>query len=752
MSAFIGIFFLGLWLTFGSALTSHFLQPINNRFRKILPAFVIAITLLFLFNFNLVVGAKYLFIAFELATSFMLFFAFKYVPKSDLKSGIKEIFGLLIIVFLALLFVFIVFKSGRFWVHEGPNHDSLVYFEGMHWALDWPLWVDSELVKSKWGLGQCAEASIWIGRDCSLYRGGTYTLAALAQFFSFTKAGVGLFGLFAYAGLFLWVAVSLFVDHSSKHIKYNTLIKIGLTMLLLFSTSILGALLNSNLATMLASASIAVAVTTCLIRDFDLEVRVVIVGLWVAVCTHLYAESLFYVGLIVFIAVAIEISQKRNQYSFKKIMSVMIAFVATLLIFANVTLLASINSLFAFKSISQGGVWPSWYIDAPQWAWMGSFVGGELQGAELSSLPIAGLGAVSSILAVLVLWKDRGLRAMLIAIAITSLLTIWFVEARAYRYGEHKILQLLGTTWCLLLAFSVLFCLHTESCQFKFKPFFLHKALSNIHRPFGIFILFCLLYIEGSFFVRGVKMMKSLEPSHGVHLGVDEALSAINAGDIVLIDDSRWVGVEKFQKTHYLAFLIHHRGARVVMPDLGGDTMRGGYTRSQLNNTLSKFPHPNWYLSGVPKSGREPIFLPKNLELVFKSTDFVLSRIGSKESGFVVPGDGWYDCELMQCGMSGSFAIEAVVPNTWGDNLLHVDANFSFPPAGSYLTVEVNGKWLKKVLPVSGVFTVRVSPGHNVIKVTPSWKLATSFEYPVTGDSRKPSVTVSGVSFDTIQN
>lgn len=38
-----------------------------------------------------------------------------------------------------------------------------------------------------------------------------------------------------------------------------------------------------------------------------------------------------------------------------------------------------------------------------------------------------------------------------------------------------------------------------------------------------------------------------------------------------------------FQKTHYLTFQIHNRGAEVLLPQLGNDPLRGGYVRGNRN-------------------------------------------------------------------------------------------------------------------------------------------------------------------------
>ena len=190
LSILVGILCVNVWLSFGSKLCFRLLPSIGVQNHQTRPVILLAIILLAAFNLNLIVGAQGLFVVFALATPLMLLATWAYVPRSELKSAAVETLGMLAVELVALFVVLMLFKGWKFWLHEGPNHDSLVYFEGMSWAIDSPLWIDSQAVSSRWGLGKCGEGSMWIGNNCSLYRGGTYSLAAWTQFFSPSKSGV----------------------------------------------------------------------------------------------------------------------------------------------------------------------------------------------------------------------------------------------------------------------------------------------------------------------------------------------------------------------------------------------------------------------------------------------------------------------------------------------------------------------------------------------------------------------------------
>lgn len=743
-SALFGLLVIGIWLTLGSrifeklvALKGLQIAETNSK------SWMLAFVLLALFNSNQIVGAQLPFFVLVFFSLIIVIFSWITFPCQLMRKAVIEALEILLIGFIALISVIVLYHAQKYWIHEGPNHDSLVYFEGLMWVLDKPLLVGSEAVKSHWGLNTCGNGgSIWIGFDCALYRGATYTLAAWSQFFSPYKTGNGLYSLLVYVGLFAWVAVGTLVEKINLHGTRGFVSRLFLSLLLLFSTAVLSAWINSNLATMLASASIAMLVAVLSSRTVPILHRCMLAGLWAAIGAHFYAESIFYSSLIVFIAVAVESFQERKSVSIKRFIFSLLGFGSVLLIAANYVVVYAWKSLFLFKSISQGGDWAAWYIDAAPWTWLGSFIAAPLLGgAAMSSYTVAALGAFVSLLSIAILSVNRRHHPVIVSVFLTSALAVLYVEVRSYRYGEHKIIQLLGISWSLILALAIIE-LHIHRIPQMPK----RRIALSIGASVAIIIFGAISYVIGDFAKRGVSMMKSLEPAHGIHPGIEMLVSYIRPTDMVLVDDSAWVGIEKFHKEHYLTFLVHNQGGRVVMSNHGDDVLRGGYFKNDLNNTFLDNPDEvRWFVSGKSELERTSIFHQTDVEPIVATKDYSLFRVLSRSSVLVVPGEGWSQCEATHCWTSGSFVIEVFAANSDKKNELTIESGYFMPPKDGRVLVTVNGKNLPPITAGTPAMTIPIEPGTSKIQLSPTWEPVSPQQLGLSSDSRKLFLMVKSV-------
>lgn len=724
LSVFIGLLVVNVWLQIGSQLVLCSLAKGQSISPNSIQAFLLALVLLTFFNINQFSGANAVFVVFLLATPLLLVAGWFALPTQTKRSAFKEFSGLLLLELAAIVVVFLLYGFWKYWLLESPNHDSLFYFEGMTWALDRPLLVASEAVRAHWGLGICGESSMMIGYDCSLYRGGSYTLAAWVQFFSPIKIPNSLYLLLSYVAVLAWVTVGMttavFEENRSRpHLIYW----FGSGLLLTFSTAVQGALINSNLGTMLGASCVAMVIATLSARQILLWQRAVLVGLWAAVGTHIYAESIFYAGLIFSIALAVEFFQERHQLTFRQTVIVFGVFILTMVLAANFTLASALNSLLTFNKMAEGGNWPAWYIDAAPWTWLGSFVSGVLLGTfEMASYRVAFVGAIATLLALVLVWRNSDFRPIVLALVITSVAAIYLIEARSYRYGEHKILQLLGTSWSFVLVLGLREAFLTRG---SYKP-----TWRVVRVLAGVSILVAVCYLIVDYGIRGARIMKAIKSVHSIYPGLQQLVSYIHEGDSVLIDDSGWSGMQKFQKTHYVTFLIHDQKARVVMPNGGG----GGYYKNIINNTLKDSGDIQWLVTGTQSGLIQP---PADSQLVFQMPDYTLYRVRPKLTVLTVPGSGWYDCEAHFCWTTSSFEIETVNPGSSSNQTLEIETDYFFPPANGKVTVTVNGVHLPDAPATAGILSVPIPPGKSRLRFSSSWMPESPAQRGLANDNRK---------------
>lgn len=692
--------------------------------------FAFAAIVLFMLNGNQLMSGAAFFPIFTFCLVFLVLFFLKKNTSDDRRRLRFDVWSISFVQLIFLFFVVVQFDGYKYWLLEGYNHDSIIYHYGSQWANEYRMFVGSEAVWAKWGF------DTWIGFDKSLYRGGTYTLAAWVQFFSPRSTGNALYYLVAYAGAFAWLAVKVLLRGANGSVA--NMLSVVLAVLLGLSTAMVGALINSNLATLIGAASFCVVFALALRADLLLETRYAAMAAWCAIGTHFYAESIFYAALLVFIVFAVELKTIVRARGWIGAVRLGLGVLAIVVVLGNVAFGQSVSSLFLFSSIAKGGEWSSWYMHQPPLVWVGSFVAGLLVG-EAPSQSMVWLSALTTGFAFLILLRSRQHRGAAIALLLVSCLAVSYVVVNSYQYGEHKILQLLGPAWSLSIVAAFISLIRADRRLISGRSFLESKSFM------GMALLACISVVTAQFLIKSGDLLDRMTGVHSLDFGISEVAKFARPGDAVLLDDVEWSGVEKFLKTHYVAFELLKQGAKVLLPNIDDNGLRGGYLRGVLSNTFQQADQPHWLLSGNGQARIQKKFVGNYDAPVWQNKDFRLYRVYKKP--VVVTAGGFHDCEPSHCWTRGAFELEVFVPAA-GTYQLVIDFWPLVPTKTNLLTVRRNdGGELAKVNGSDNRMNISVPAGWSRLTFDPAAQVVSPQELGISADSRKLFVALRRVEF-----
>lgn len=721
VSALIGMAIVDLWIIFfGSIIFPRFphTTDLPSMVLSRTPTYIISlgVLLLLFFNINQIAPAREPFLLLVIATPVMMICVTRKVPAELRSAAWVDFRYLLMTQTVTLISIVYFFRVPEFWLYEGPNHDSLIYYEGLIWALDHPLQVASYTVRGEWGLNTCGlGGGMWIGRDCLLYRGGTYTLSAWTQFFSPEPTGSGTYATAVYASTFIWLSFRLAVTAAALKERARLArpaVTTALAILAGLSTAWISAVLNFNLATALAGGALAVSFSICILNSRSVILKSSLHGIWIGVATHLYAEALFYAVALVGLAYAIEaagcIYPSSARPRMRQIIRSALLTCCVALLAANFVAFQAFSSLTFFAQIAQGGDFPAWYLRQDVWVWLGAPFAGVLVGSAPTNLTSVLLGAFILLVTLLVLGTRRSTYVPLASLSIVTILCITSITIRRYSYGEHKIIQILGPSWHMaaILAFTAMTA-STVRHSLGFRPRVVLALLGFV----------ATIIVIADFGTRGAALLRRFDARHGIRSNLTEVVSFFRPGDVILLDDNAWVGVEKFQKSHYLIFLSHVSGATVVLPEIDTDPLRGGYYRAHRGNSLRN-SRPRWLVSGKGGLGLRSVFTPPGTP-VYDGEDYLVYPL--TERAVAVAGNGWYDCELDHCWTANPFTIEVVGAENSSPGTLEIDIQYFYPPKGAEITVQVNGKPVKGLSANMHRIRVPLDEQYSYVTVSGNW-------------------------------
>jgi hypothetical protein len=661
-----------------------------------------------------------------------VFLTYRRLTPGWLSELLPDFLSLFSVQLAVLMLVFFAFQFQHHWLLESHNHDSLFYYYGAHWSNESRLFVGSEAVRSKWGF------HTWIGFDQNLYRGGTYTLAAWIQYFAPRITGNGLYLIAAYSATFAWFSVRLFV--SSTMNLSNALVCSFCALLVSCSTGLVGSLVNSNLATVMGAASIVLILAIALRSDIRPNVRYALMAACCAVCAHFYGEAVFYAIALIFFVLLFEILNNIRSLKFLGEIRLILVLGFIIIILGNIPVIQATSSLlFLTNVVAKAGDWFSWYLHNSQIWWVGSFLSGLLMGGKVS-VPIVALSSVIAIVTAAFLVYQNQTRVGTLALICTSVLAIFYIKTMSYQYGEHKILQLLGPCWALLVVVAIIRLFKLSNSPVKTKKIIIFS------RFFSIAIAIAILIVFSKFALSSALLLDHMRGYHSLDFGLKNLVSYIRVGDTVLLDDSEWNGAERYLKTHYAAFELQRQGAKVVMPDLDGNELRGGYQRKNLNNTFGEVTHVQWLVKARRQGSKEK-FVSAYEEPVFSNSDYLLYRVGKR--GVFTSGKGWYDCEQMHCWTSAPFEIEVYAPTESGQFIMALDFSAFHPPKSGLITIRTpDGQILKRLKAVDNQAKFRIPSGWSRLVFEPNWPIYSPKELGISKDDRRLFLAIYSIKID----
>lgn len=735
LSAFLGVALLsGVIVINAPVLCKGWLSDVPTEARYVA---LYALILLVALNGNQWISGNLLFPFITITAITSVLISLRKLTDSDRRIALHDGISLLAVQIFTLFAVFIVFQMYRYWLLEGSNHDSLYYYEGLHWALASPLFVSKEEVRELWALGDCG-VNFYIGYDCQPYRGGTYTVAAWTQYFALDFIGNTLHFIAVHSATMAWLACRLIIA-KSVHRWFIAL----LTLLVAFSTGIIGALVNANLGTVLGAACFVPIVALALRTDLLLKVRFGLMAAWCAVAAHVYAESVFYAGLFIGLVFLLELPR---HYCLLRLAGVSrLAMLLLLIVFGlgNIAVMQAFATLFFFVETVKGVEWFSWYIQQQPLLWVGSFIAGLLIGAGKPLIPVVVLASVITLFSGGMLLSSQRTSAGALALIGTSCLAVLYVEFTGFQYGEHKIVHLLGPAWALAVVFAGARLLGwAGAVDFaRLSPPMLKAG--------GVIILFCVALITASFFVRSGVLLNSLRVLHSVDFGLPVVSSYVRPGETVLVDDTAWFNIEKYQKTHYLVFQLQHQGATALLPSISTDVLRGGYFRTSRHDTLSRAKGVDWLVQSRGRLIPNSKFVPPDLTPIWESADFSLYRIGNKS--VAVAGNGWYDCEPNHCWTVAPFEIETYVPAGGKFELSVYFSVFRPPEAGTITVRSGDGRVLATARTSSEQLRIEIPQGWSRLVFDSDWPITSPLDVGLSSDQRKLFAAIRRVELKPLQ-
>jgi hypothetical protein len=639
-------------------------------------------------------------------------------------------------VVLASGFIWLSLDGGEKWLIEAINHDSIFYFQGATWAWNSPLHVGAEEVSAAWQLGNCRQGGVFIGTDCVGYRAGTYSLLSLSQATGLPAtgnaalAGAGLvIGLPALATGFLSSRALGGTWKSCQGQAKTFALLAVVTFAIFLSPGMLSAIINANIATAFGAACLAMLLGLCCTESTGSYAKAVVLGMGAGLAGHLYGEAALPAGFIAAIGVVSDSIRSRRPWF---VISGGAVSLLSWLLSLNFVAVELFESITEIGSIASGGQWASWYLH--QWAgyWLVSPFSGSLLGTDPMVTTVSVVaGALLLFLTLGLAGASRHLRIPAVGFMALSAILIGYVELRDYSYGEHKVLQLLGPAAFMLAAAALL---DTSPRQTPVRRLAQLILLLSV-------VFSCLHYAR-----RATILVDNWEPLHGLSSDFSEGLGSIAPGDVVLLDDQGALGVEKFQKAHYLGFLIHERGGRMVMPKIVDDPLRGGYLRIPLADSLRTGPVPRWLLQLQSETGLRSMMsysrgIQEGGEYRLVDLDMV--------AGAAVAADGWYTCEGAHCWTRDGFEVETVVRNACpsGQAYLELEASFFGPPEGA-LVLASSDAGATAEFAADGVQILRLplQNGWDRVVLRAGWETKSPAELGQSQDGRKLFAMVHGVT------
>ncbi|GEM_PF-1707762 len=545
--------------------------------------------------------------------------------------------------------------AANYWLIETSNHDTLFYFEGSRWALNHPIFVGPEVVSEALNLGGCRLGAVYIGNDCPVYRGGSFSMLGMALAYGGGATANEMLISSALGSLFIGIGllpIAVMSRSGGRSLRVAWLPALAiLTVLVYFSPSMLAAAINSNVATTVGASAAAMVLALAASIDRCWWRRALLLGLGASLAAHCYGEAAAAAVILAAFGVAWGALLNRSWAEFFKGAALC---AGAFFLASNVLVMELLQSASDVEGIASGGTWEGMYLHASPWTWVAApFAGMVVNGSPYVSHSMLVIGwALAALVALGSAWVPAA-RSAAASLLLVSLLLIGFVEVRDYAYGEHKVVQMIGPAACVLAAVLILNGLRE-----------LGNAARSRSVKWGIlaYVALVFLLMLAAIHNHARPSMGIVEGWKGVHgLSLDFARDLPSgAGEAWVIDDAGVEGVERFQKSHYVSYLAHEQASLAYLPKLDQEGMRGGYARRARGDTFHTAVHPRWVVQLKSFTGvQSPFVYPSGG--VKESTEYNLVDLEKAGEVVAVSGWGWLPCVAGGCPVASGFEIEALV-------------------------------------------------------------------------------------------
>ncbi|MDR0183634.1 hypothetical protein [Lysobacter arvi] len=625
-----------------------------------------------------------------------------------------------------------MFGTNYLWLLQGDGNDLLYFFGGAAWASEYPQFVAQDGVSDAFNLGTCRMGAIIVGRDCPVYRGGTYTLMSLVGSLlpqataNQLRGGMGIVGPILVAAFtpLVWRADALRVSRWSIP---RWLACTCLALLVGVSTGMVGAVANGNMGTAFGAAALAVLIAwACASADHP-GLKAAGLGVAAGLAAHLYGEGAVYACFVAALGVLNDAVRTRRLHW---IASGGVISLACFLLTENVLLLDLIESLLGIGGMVTAMKWRAWYLAASPITWFAApFTGIQMDGAQLvHPLELAGGFVMAGGILLLGIRRSRWLVPVGLAFLTASL--VLYLERTQYEYGEHKILQLLGPMWTTLLVGLSYRALASQSA-------------ATWERYCALVLIGVTGSVSAHFTWQAHAALLRRIPERALTLRFDDGIvDAIRAGDEIVVDPSAVMNTDRFIKQDYATMLAHVRHARVLLSKRVDDSIPP-HTQFPRTDTFRRADSPDWLIR--IRSADSTSVLNQDLPVQYASPgEYELISLKGKRP-VVLSASGWYPCESGHCWTSGTYELEAFVPAACSMGELTVRQTLHAPPEAGLVDVSVNGVHLSKhPATPSGVLRIPLPRGWSTISVAPEWSVTSPSELGQSSDPRKLFAAIEG--------
>ncbi|PJL14444.1 hypothetical protein B9Y72_00985 [Stenotrophomonas maltophilia] len=566
--------------------------------------------------------------------------------------------------------------AANYWLVETSNHDTLFYFEGARWAVNHPVFVEPEVVSDALHLGGCRLGAVYIGIDCPVYRGGSYSMLGMALSFGAGRAANDMLIASALGALFMGVGllpVAVMGRVGTAKWRFLWLPVLALLVVVIyFSPSMLAAAINSNVATTIGASAAAMVLALATSLDRCGWRRAMLLGLGASLAAHCYGEAA--AAAVIFAAFGV-IAGALLDRSWSTFLKGALLCAGAFFIASNVLLGELLQSASDVEGIASGGTWEGMYLHASPWTWLAApFAGMVVNGSPYVSPGMLLVGWSLTLFVGVGCVYLKSMRPALLALVAVSLFLVGFVEIRDYAYGEHKVVQMIGPAACVLAAALLLnlFRVFSEADRGKWQRWGI--------LVYGVIVLLLMLAAIHEHARPSMRVVEGWKGVHGLSLDFERDLPRAD-NQAWVIDDTGVEGVERFQKSHYVAYLAHERLSRAYLPKLDQEGMRGGYARRALGDSLKSATDPRWVVQLKSFTGVQSPFkyAPESIK---PSTEYNLVDLSKAGPVAAVSGWGWLACQAEGCPVASGFEIEALVSADQGTDChltLHADHAADYP-------------------------------------------------------------------------